>query len=116
MQDAADLHDVGFSDAVEKQMPRFANPIPGPASGLAAKIEMIGSAMLGDFRPLTAAGTFRILRDLLKRCRNEFCVTLQGSRAKILFRPGKDIRDVTSRLRGDDDFHFLTRGSGQLLS
>ena len=116
MQDAADLHDVGFSDAVQKQMPRLANPGPGPASARAAKIEMIGSAMLGDFWPLTAASSFGILRDLLNRGRNEFCVTLQGLRAKILFRPDKDARDVTSRLRGDDDVHSLTRGSGQLLS
>src|SRR5712692_9079538 len=107
MQDASDLHAVGFSYAVEKQMPRSANPIPGPAGGLAAEIEMIGSAMLGDLRPLTAAGAFRILRDLLDRRRNEFCVTLQGLWAKTLFRPGKDARNVASRLRSDDDFHFL---------
>ena len=46
-------------------------------------------------------------------CRNEFRVALQSSRAKILFRPGKDARDVASRLRSDDDFHFLTRRSSQ---
>ena len=116
MQDAADLHNVGFGDAVEKEMPRFANPIPGPSCGLAAEIEMIGSAMLGDFWPLTAASTFGILRDLRNCCRDECCVTLQDLRAKILFRPGKDARDVTSRHRSDDDFHFLTRRTAQLLS
>src|SRR5262245_53074925 len=116
MQNAADFHDVGFRHAVDKEMPRLANPIPRPASGLTADIEMMLPPMLGEFCPLTAASAFRILGDFLNRCRNEFCVTLQGLRAKVLFRPGKDARNVTSRPWSDDDFHFLTRRPAQLLS
>jgi hypothetical protein len=116
VQDSSDLQGVGFGDAVEKEMPRMANSIPGPSRGLAAEIEMIRSAICGDFRALTAAGAFGIIRDLLNRCRNKLCVSLQRLRAKIFFRPGKDARDVASRLRSDDDFHFLTRRSSQRSS
>src|SRR5262249_27542462 len=83
MQDASNFHDVGFGDAVEKEMPRESNPSPRPSCGLAAEIEMIGSAMLADFGPLTAASNLGILRDWLNRGRNEFGVTLQGLRAEF---------------------------------
>jgi hypothetical protein len=116
MQDSSDLQGVGSGDAVEKEMPRLANSIPGPSRGLAAEIEMIRSAICGDFRALTAAGAFGIIRDLLNRCRNKLCVSLQRLRAKIFFRPGKDARDVASRLRSDDDFHFLKRRSSRRSS
>ena len=116
VQNAANLHDVRFGDAVKQEMARLADPVPGPPSGLAAEKEMIGSAMFGDFWPFAAAGKFWIRRDLLNRCRNELSVTLQGLWAKILFRPGKDARDVAARPRSDNDFHFLNRRSLQLSS
>jgi hypothetical protein len=77
MQDSSDLQGVGSGDAVEKEMPRLANPISGQSRGLATEIEMIGSAIRGDFWPVIAASTFGILRDLLNRRRNKFGVTLQ---------------------------------------
>ena len=116
VQDASDLQHVGSGHAVEKEMPRLANPFSGRSRGLATEIEMIGSTILGDFWPLTASSTFGILRDLLNRRRYEFRVTLQRERAEILFSPGKDARDVASRLRSDDDFHSVTRRSSQRSS
>ena len=77
---------------------------------------MIGPALFGDFGPFAAAGEFWIRRDLLDRCRNEFSVTLQDLWAKILFRPGKNGRDVASRPGSDDDIHFFSRRSSQLSS
>jgi hypothetical protein len=35
---------------------------------------------------------------------------------KMLFRPGKDARDVASCPRSDNDFHFLNCRSSQLSS
>jgi hypothetical protein len=46
-----------------------------PTRGRPAEIEMIGSAMSGDFRPLIAPNTLGILGDLLNRCRNQFRIS-----------------------------------------
>ena len=116
MQDAANFHDIEFCDAVDKEVPWLANPCPDPAGGFAAEKEMVGSAILGDFRPLNAASELGILRNLLDRCRYEFRVTPQGLRTEILFGSRQDVGDVTSRLRSEDDFHVLTGRSAQLLS
>jgi hypothetical protein len=97
-------------------MSRLVNPIPGTASFLAAEIQMIGSAMCGHLRPFCAAGKFGIYRNLLNRRLNQLGVPLQGSRAKILLRSSKDARNVSPRLRSDNEFHLPTRRSSQLLS
>jgi hypothetical protein len=113
VQDAAYLHNVGFGHAVEQKMARIADSVPAPAGSLAAMKEMIRSAMLGDFRPLNAAGKVWICRDFLDRRLDEFSVALEGLRAEVFFCPGKDARDVTSCLRSDNDFHFsITIASG----
>ena len=52
--DAPDLQGVSSGNAVEKEMPRPANPISRQSRGLATGIEMIGSATRGDFGPLFA--------------------------------------------------------------
>jgi|SRR5579872_5914903 len=116
MQDAADFHDIGFRDAVDKEVPWLANSIRGPAGRFAAEKEMIGTAIRGDLRLLTAASEIGIHSNLLDRGRNELRVSLQGSRAEILFRPGQDVGNVTSRLWSEDDFHVLIGRSAPLLS
>src|SRR5262245_26549820 len=85
-------------------------PVPRHGGGRPADArEVIGSAIVGDFRPLTATGKFWILCDLLNGRGNELAISPQGLWARTFFRPGKNARDVAARLRGDDDFHRLIR-------
>ena len=107
MQNAPNLHDVRFGHAIKKEMAWTANPISRPASLFATQVEMIGSAMSGDFRPLNTAGKFWIGRDFLDRCRDQISVSPQGLWPEIFLRPGENARDVVARLRSDDDFHLL---------
>src|SRR5688572_29529625 len=90
VQNPADLHDAGFGHAVQQEMTWTAYPVAGSTRGFAAEEEMIGSAMAGDFGPLTAAGKFRIGCDFPEGGCQEFCVTPQSLWPKILCRPGKD--------------------------
>src|SRR5260370_22710658 len=114
VQNAADLHRAGFAHAVEQEMARAAYAVAGSTGRLAAKEEVIGSAIVGDFRPQTAAGKVWIFCDLLDGRSNELSVAPQGLWAKIILRPGKNARDVALRLRSNNDFHGLIRRSWQL--
>src|SRR5437773_991665 len=97
-------------------MTRAAYPISDSTCGLAAKEQMISSAKVGNFRPLTTTGQFRIRCYFLDGGSQELRVTPQGLWAKILFRPGKDAGDVSACRGRDDDIHRLTRDYWQVLT
>jgi hypothetical protein len=67
MQHAPDFHDARVGCAVKQEVPGLANSVSWRSSSFTAMKEMIRSAILGDVRPLNAAGTVRIGRKILKR-------------------------------------------------
>jgi hypothetical protein len=116
VQNATDFHTVGVRHSVKQEMTWTANSLSTRAGFRAAEEKMVGTAKRGDVWPGNAAGKFWICGDLLDRIRNELRVTLHGSGAKVLVRPGQDARDIAACLRSNDDFHAVTCRSAQPLS
>src|SRR5262245_21380586 len=95
-------------------MARTAYSVAAPACRLAAKEQMIGSAVLGNFGTRKASGELRILGYLFDcRC-DEACIAPHHLWPEVFFCPCENSGNVVARLRGDEYIHRFTRPWWQL--